>query len=531
MKEFDKLTYTYKGGIPELANYNIYDELERLEERFTHLRDNGSYLESVKCAKQIVRIYQNIGDKERVREHTDYIEERIKKDKNIERELKIKMFLAQVYCDVQNVEEAIGCYIEVLENKSGIYSKSELIECYGSLAKLYALNDEFEKAYVTYKQYIEKKIIELKHTQDTEIRKLHSLFNTEINTRIKRRAKLLHEMDFSKQRYNELQNMYNNIQGIEQLGIFSNKMMRVIEEADLYHEDRETTVLIEGETGTGKELVARIIHFGKECNNNAPFIAVNCSAIPDEIFESELFGYKENSFTDARKHGKAGLVELAHNGTLLLDEVGDIPLEMQSKILHFLETKKICRIGETTQRVLNVRIISSTNKDLKKMVEMQTFRRDLYHRLNPGYIYIPPLRERKEEILPLAQMFLLYFAKEKRKNFKSFDNESAQLLQNYSWPGNTRELRNTIERVVLLYNEMQVIAHHIDSIHNCDGDKENDEGMIKIEIPEDRKSFTTFEVEIIKKFLETNNSNVTRTAECLNISRNKVYKYAKQILR
>lgn len=213
-----------------------------------------------------------------------------------------------------------------------------------------------------------------------------------------------------------------------------------------------STILIRGESGTGKELFARAIHASSD-RADQPFIPINCGALPDSLLESELFGYEEGTFTGGSKGGKQGLFEMAHNGTLFLDEIGELPTQLQVKLLRVLQEGKVRRIGGSNEQPIDVRIIAATNKDLEKMLENREFRKDLYYRLNVIPIHIPPLRERKEDILFLVKHYLELFSNECKKEAIRIGPEAIQNLLEYDWPGNVRELRNSIERAVHLAND------------------------------------------------------------------------------
>jgi Nif-specific regulatory protein len=215
--------------------------------------------------------------------------------------------------------------------------------------------------------------------------------------------------------------------------------------------DTNTTVLLLGESGTGKELFAEHIHFMSK-RKNKPLIKVNCAAIPEKLIESELFGHVKGAFTDAIAD-KMGKFELADTGTIFLDEVGDLSYPMQSKLLRVLQDRIIQRVGGTTSKKVDVRLIAATNKNLYEEVKNNRFREDLFFRLNVFPIYIPPLRERKEDIEPLANHFLEKFNHELKKNIKGFSSEVVEALKSYYWPGNVRELQNVIERSVVLCKE------------------------------------------------------------------------------
>ena len=209
----------------------------------------------------------------------------------------------------------------------------------------------------------------------------------------------------------------------------------------------DATILITGESGTGKEVVARLIHRMSR-RNEGPYIKINCGAIPEALMESELFGYEGGSFTGARRQGKPGFFEMAEGGTLFLDEIGEMPLQLQSKLLLAIQDRRIYRVGGTTPLDLNVRIIAATNRDLKKMVHEGTFRGDLYYRLDVVPLVVPPLADRRDDILPLALQFLDRF--NKKYNFKKrFSPQVIERMSVYSWPGNVRELENLTERLVV----------------------------------------------------------------------------------
>ncbi|MBR5510206.1 MAG: sigma 54-interacting transcriptional regulator [Lachnospiraceae bacterium] len=220
-----------------------------------------------------------------------------------------------------------------------------------------------------------------------------------------------------------------------------------------------SNVLIIGETGTGKELFAHSIHQASR-RSNQPFVALNCAALPENLLESELFGYEAGAFSGAAKGGKIGLFELAHKGTIFLDEIGEIPISLQAKLLRVLQEKEIRRIGSTSVHPIDVRVISATNINIEKKIEEGKFRSDLYYRLNLLDISIPPLRERKEDIQELVDFYLARFACEMEKSIPVITPEAAVILKEHSWPGNVRELRNICERLTVL-NDTNVIDEEI----------------------------------------------------------------------
>src|SRR5215467_10903967 len=215
-------------------------------------------------------------------------------------------------------------------------------------------------------------------------------------------------------------------------------MREVLEMAQRAAESDHTTILIQGESGTGKEVLAKAIHYNSP-RSQAPLISLNCAALPDTLLESELFGFEPGAFTDARRR-KEGLIEKASTGTLFLDEIGNTSASLQAKLLRVLEEGNFIRLGGTKAVQVDVRIIAATNKVLKEAVTKDEFREDLYYRLNVVPLFIPPLRERCEDILPLALDIMQFFNKELKKNFVGFTPAAAELLQRYPWPGNIREL-------------------------------------------------------------------------------------------
>ena len=222
----------------------------------------------------------------------------------------------------------------------------------------------------------------------------------------------------------------------------------------------DTTALVIGESGSGKELIARLIHEKSE-RSEGPFISINCGAIPKELAESELFGYEKGAFTGAMDKMRQGKFELANRGTILLDEVGELTQELQVKLLRVLETKRFYRLGGSKEIAVDVRIIAATNKNLNAAVEKGTFREDLFYRLNIAQLHVPPLRERVEDIALLANTFLDEFNKKFTKNIKGFTPDAVKLLESYSWPGNVRELKNAIERIALLETDTVVKPDHL----------------------------------------------------------------------
>lgn len=284
------------------------------------------------------------------------------------------------------------------------------------------------------------------------------------------------------------------------------------------------SILILGESGTGKEVFAKYIH--KISGLKGEFIPVNCSAIPRELFESEFFGYEEGAFTGAKKNGKAGYFELANKGTLFLDEIGDLPMEMQSKLLRALQENAIRRLGSEQDTKINVRIISATNRDLEELVRKKKFRMDLYYRLNVINIEIPPLRERKEDIILFIKFFLEELNREYNKNIIGIDTDVINILTSYKWKGNVRELRNIMEQMVVLCRDdfitKEMVPEYI--IHDVERNEDIDI-FDKLNVDEIglREQLSEYEKYLINKALEKSKGNIVKAANILKIPRSTLH--------
>jgi two-component system nitrogen regulation response regulator NtrX len=296
----------------------------------------------------------------------------------------------------------------------------------------------------------------------------------------------------------------------------SPKMKQLSEQIDMAAKSNGR-VLILGESGAGKELVAHTLH-GSSTRASKPFIEMNCAAIPQELIESELFGHEKGSFTGAFER-KKGKFELADEGTLFLDEVGDMSLSTQAKVLRVIETQEFQRVGGSKNIKVDVRIISATNKDLAEEVKKSTFREDLFYRLNVIPIPLPPLRERKEDIPELVDYFLGYFAAEYGQKPKKITPDGLKMLEVYDWPGNIRELRNVIERLVIMIPSNTVTPKNI-----ILGEAARSDYFTFNTLKEARESF---EKDFIIKKLEENNWNISKTAEILDIERSNLHRKIK----
>jgi len=319
-----------------------------------------------------------------------------------------------------------------------------------------------------------------------------------------------------------------NRQGINSIIGESESLLRVLNLANKVSEKSNANVLILGETGTGKGLFARAIH-----NNGKtrafPFIDIVCTAIPENLLESELFGYEAGAFTDARTR-KIGLFELADKGTLFLDEIGDLSINIQTKLLRAIEKKIIKRHGGVADIPINARIISATNRDLDSMVEDNLFRRDLFHRLNVVSIEVPQLREREDDIVILANHFIKEFNIQFEKSVKKIDKDLQHFLKGYSWPGNVRELRNAIERAVLLSDSSKISIDDFSNLVRTTQIEFQDNisrekipnNIVRMDINYGTTGLRKLEKHYAREVLKRLNGNKTQAARLLGISRPKL---------
>ncbi len=315
---------------------------------------------------------------------------------------------------------------------------------------------------------------------------------------------------------------YFNLPSGERIGVFSRTMKDVINMSMILHKDRSVPVLIEGESGTGKEVIAKIIHYGTDANEDRPLVSINCSAISASLFESELFGYEGHTFTGAKDGGMVGKLELANGGTLFLDEIGDMPLEMQPKLLRVLQDKQLFKIGANKPIHLDIRVVAATNRDLEKMVSEGKFRGDLYHRLKIGWVNLPPLREQRGSIPAIAQMFLVELAQRRNKQFRFMSKDAIKILTDYEWPGNIRELRNIIERIVLLYDEIELRTEHLSLLNQGQRYEDTDDKFVLVpgafKLPETDFNLREIELEVVKLALKRFKNNKSKTAQFLGLT-------------
>ena len=292
-------------------------------------------------------------------------------------------------------------------------------------------------------------------------------------------------------------------------------MHRVVELVGKVATSESTTVLVRGESGVGKEVVSRAIH-ARSARSGYPFLEINCTALPETLLESELFGHEKGAFTDARER-KSGLLELADRGTVLLDEIGDLPAGSQAKLLRFLETFTFKRVGGLRDIKVDVRIIASTNRDLEAAVRDGFFRRDLFFRLNIIPIVIPALRERPEDVQPLARYFVERMTTAMRKPARQIGKEALEMLVRYSWPGNVRELKNVIERAVILEEGQEILPAHLPEELKPGGRALDLEPGFQL--PPDGIDLEQLERDLIRQAMEQTRGNKTRAAELLALTR------------
>ena len=307
----------------------------------------------------------------------------------------------------------------------------------------------------------------------------------------------------------------------EEDAIAKSKPMKDIVRMALQIGDVKTPILITGETGSGKEVVAQLFHKHNRYSSQGPFLKINCGAIPDNLLEAELFGYERGAFTNANPKGKPGLMELAEGGTLVLDEIGELTLNVQSKLLAVLQDHEIIRVGGIRSRKIDVRFIFITNRDLENMVKNGEFREDLFYRMNIIPIHVPPLRECKDDIIPLINYFVQQFTKKYNKNIR-LTREAIETLYTYAWPGNVRELRHLIERFVVVHNNQEIDRQDIPINVNQDLIPNFFDSEINL-----KQAVKEFEIQFIKKSIEQF-GDIQTAATRLGVNQSTLYRKLKQ---
>jgi len=336
-------------------------------------------------------------------------------------------------------------------------------------------------------------------------------------------AELISEIVNKKSLYAENMQLKEMLKKTSPIGtiVGNSKKMREVSEHIMTVASSNISVLITGETGTGKELVAKEIHILSK-RNKAPFIVVNCGAIPEGVIESELFGHAKGAFTGATE-SRIGKFEAANGGTIFLDEIGELPPLLQVKLLRVLQEKEITRVGENSSKKIDVRVIAATNKNLEEEIEKGSFRSDLYYRLNAFYIFVPPLRERGSDIILLADYFIQKYSKELGKDIKRLDTPSIDMLMKYHWPGNVRELENCIERSCLLTSDDTIHSHNLPPSLQMKSVRITDEKIGKFDM-----LVRNYEIELITEALKLSNGNQAKAAEMLETTK-RIFQYKVQL--
>ncbi|MDP3386422.1 MAG: sigma 54-interacting transcriptional regulator [Eubacteriales bacterium] len=341
----------------------------------------------------------------------------------------------------------------------------------------------------------------------------------------------LEELNEERKKYKNELNYFRNIRSRKDKLVYKSKCMKDLVDEVKRVAQYDSNILITGETGTGKDVIANFIHKNSNRSNES-FIPVNCSAIPENLFESELFGYEQGAFSGANAKGKPGILEIANGGTLFLDEVSELPLAFQPKLLRVLETREIRRVGGTKTREIDIRIIVATNKNLRGLVKENKFREDLFFRLNVMPITIPPLRERKDDINPLIDYFLGMF-NHKYGVQKKLSQRAIEVANDYHWPGNVRELKNVIERLMITStdNEMQCRMDFRKGValdmltHSRDVNKTYDKSNYTQTLKEITASV---EKEYLKNIMKQTEWKTNEAAEILGIHRSVLWRKIKE---
>jgi len=293
-------------------------------------------------------------------------------------------------------------------------------------------------------------------------------------------------------------------------------MANVFEMVEKIARSDATTVLLQGESGTGKDVIAKAIHYQSR-RAGSPYLEINCTSLPETLIESELFGHEKGAYTDA-KAMKKGFFELASNGTILLDEIGAMPMSTQAKLLRVIENKSFKRLGGIKEIVVDARIIAATNEDLKSASANGTFREDLYYRLKVFPIFLPPLRERKEDIPLLIQHFITIFNRSFKKKVQEISRKAEEMMLNYHWPGNVRELKNVIERAIILENEEVILPEHL-PIEITKPEKIFSAIGSTVSLPSEGVSLEEVEKELIQQALAAAHGNQVHAAKLLSMGR------------
>jgi len=410
---------------------------------------------------------------------------------------------------------------------------TDMLSTLTGLAKRIYENHELEY----YRHHLEEQV----NRQTKDIREINEQLKAEVELRreLEQQARndakeLFVKKNELSESLNEMKNDIISVCGLDKVGLFSNHMQHVSAVCEKFHLNPHLPVVIEGPTGCGKEIIARLIHYGKSMKETKPFVAINCASIPPSLFESELFGSEPGAFTGALNKKKAGKFELAGNGTIFFVEISEIPTQYQAKLLRVIQEKEFYRLGSSEKIEMRARVITATNQNIKGLIEQGLFRSDLYFRLSMGRIDVLPLKERQEEVIPLAKMFLQDFCKNKPHRFAEISKEAGAILQNYSWPGNIRELKGVMERVSILYDDAVLKAEHLIFLNskvitgsaNATADQ-----LLNFSLPEINFSLEKMICSLVESALIKHNGNKKKTADYLGVSRMSIYNYLKKSSR
>lgn len=418
----------------------------------------------------------------------------------------VKIFLAETG------EEGLELYQTHLPDIVFVDNKLPGIQGLEVINRIKSFNEDAVIVFMTAFGSIDTAVMAMKNGASEYINKPFSINEIEILIdNICRKINLTQEIEILKRDQRE-KITFDNIVGessiFRQIIVTTKKIAR----------SETTTILLTGDSGTGKDIFAHAIH-NESTRKDNPFVTINCATFPETLLESELFGHEKGAFTDAKKL-KKGLFEIAETGTVFLDEIGEINLATQVKLLSVLENRTIKRLGGTVEIPVNIRIIAATNKDLVESVEQKSFREDLYYRLKVFQIDLPPLREHKEDIPHLISFFIKRFNAQFRKNIRDIDPVAKNLMLSYKWPGNIRELRNVMERAIILENNEVIQAENLPyEISESMKSRSITDSSYTFLLPDDGISLEELEKEMIHQALEKTDYNQTRAAGLLGISR------------
>lgn len=513
---------------------SAYLENKEYDKSISYLKRTITQLETSNVEKKkifntvhnLAIAYTHLNEPEQTYKYLKYCEELIADEPETVNKCVLLENLGCYYCDIGQTDKALDTLLEALRIAEKIEDHNMRMKLYNQLSEFYRGSDNYELAYKYHKLYHELSQAEKNSELSEKIASIEKEYSKKTREIEQEKQKLSENKLEYQKRFHAINKLISNEIGLGKVGFFSESMKKIVDTVKIYHKERVVPILIEGETGTGKEIIARMIHYGDDFSSNGPFVVINCSAISESLFESELFGYSEGAFTGAKKRGNIGKMELAQGGTLFLDEIGDLPANLQPKLLRAIQYRSINRIGGKESIDLDIRIICATNRKLSEEVENGNFRKDLYHRIVTGHINIPPLRERKEEIEPLTRLFIDEISHEKRITKLGISDEALDLLKNYHWPGNIRELKSAIERVIITSQDRTILAKHFDFL-TSEG-KKIPSNVPHLLIKLGTQKLIEIEKRVIESTLDHFNHNKSAAADSLGISRATFYRKLKE---